>query len=474
MANAPATRPLTIGVLPLARATFDVPFAEAMAADAFTVIDQLGHRIVGPRGLLFDADQARQALAALQAERLDQVLLLQVTFTDASMTLEIAGALNAPLTIWAFPEPRSGGRLRLNSFCGLNLAAHALGRAGLGFSSLYNRPDGATVRDELAAAFLPRSDGPALARVAPEIAAPDEATAARVVDALRGQRIGLVGEHPAGFDTCRYEPDALAALTGLSVERTPLPAFFDRARAVPEAAVAARRADVAALAGLDQVDQPQLARSLSLYEALAGLGRDQDLGAIAVRCWPEMFTEYGCAICGPMGMLANGGTPTACEADVYGAVTALMLREVAGAPSWLVDIVDMDIADQTAVFWHCGSAPESMRDPEAAAEAQIHSNRKMPLLYQFPLKPGRITIARLTQAKNRPRLVVSGGTVIRRPMSFTGTSGVVTLDAPMQDAMDDLIGMGLEHHVAIVYGDHRGAMAALGRRLGLDVVGLGH
>jgi L-fucose isomerase-like protein len=267
---------------------------------------------------------------------------------------------------------------------------------------------------------------------------------------------------------------ALAALAGVTVETTALPAFFDRARAVPEAAIAARRQDVAGLERIDTVDQPQLARSLSLHEALKGLATDRNLAAVAVRCWPETFTEYGCAICGPMGLMTEGGTPTACEADVYGAVTALLMQETAGAPAWLVDVVDMDIADQTAVFWHCGSAPDSMRDETVASAAQIHSNRKMPLLMEFTLKPGRITIARLSQSRNQVKLVVTGGEVMRAPMSFTGTSGVVRFDAPMQDALDDLIDQGLEHHVAMVYGDCRAALVALGERLGIPVVGLGH
>jgi L-fucose isomerase-like protein len=175
-----------------------------------------------------------------------------------------------------------------------------------------------------------------------------------------------------------------------------------------------------------------------------------------------------------MGLMANGGTPTACEADVLGAITALLMQETAGTPAWLVDVVDMDTAGGTAVFWHCGSAPESMRDAGVTAAAQIHSNRRMPLLFEFTLKPGRITVCRLSQSRNTLKLVVTGGEVVRAPMSFTGTSGTVRLDAPMQDALDDLIGQGLEHHVAMVYGDHRGALVALGERLGLPVVGLGH
>ncbi len=35
----------------------------------------------------------------------------------------------------------------------------------------------------------------------------------------RDAQIGLVGEHPAGFDTCRYDPGELAELFGVEVTR---------------------------------------------------------------------------------------------------------------------------------------------------------------------------------------------------------------------------------------------------------------
>jgi L-fucose isomerase-like protein len=459
---------MAYGVLALARPTFDVPYAEEMAAKAFARIDEAGLATVGPRGLLFDAAAAREAAEALKGEPLDGLLLLQVTFTDASMTLELAKAIDAPLAIWAFPEPRSGGRLRLNSFCGLNLASHALGRAGVPLAYLYQSPD----------LPLPAEGPAAFARTPAEAAGvfdlaglstADRERAAAAVAELRGRRIGLVGEHPAGFDTCRFDEAALTSLAGIAIDRIALGDLFRRSAAAPAGQIAARRDEVAGLKGIDEVDQDQLAKSLTLFEGLASLKDEKGLSAFAVRCWPEMFTEYGCAICGPMGMMNQAGTPAACEADVYGAVTALMLQEIAHEPSWLVDIVDMDARENTSVFWHCGSAPEAMRDPDRPAEAQIHSNRRMPLLYQFPLKPGRITIARLSQANNAPHLMVASGEVLQAPISFTGTSGVVRLDAPAERALHGLIGQGYEHHVAMVYGDHIGAVAALGQALGLPV-----
>jgi L-fucose isomerase-like protein len=463
-----------IGVLALARPTFDVPFAEEMAAKAFAALEKTGNTLVGPRKLLFDADAARGAVAALKSEKLDAVLLLQVTFTDASMTIEIAKALPAPLAVWAFPEPRSGERLRLNSFCGLNLAAHALGRAGIAHGALYGSADDSAINDSLRDLLAGKRSVKAPVRRNVLATPGDMARADAAINTMRNSRIGLVGEHPAGFDTCRYDAPALDALTGIGVEKIALQDLFALAASVPPEVVEIRRETVGHLKGLDAVDQLQLNKSLSLFDAMSHLFMAKNLAAFAVRCWPETFTEYGCAICGPMGLMNGQGVPSACEADVYGAVTSIMLNAVAEEPSWLVDIVDMDISGNTAVFWHCGSAPEQMRDPEYPAEAQIHSNRKMPLLFQFPLKPGRITIARLTQAKNQTKLVVTGGEVIRAPLSFTGTSGVVRFDAPMCEALDDLIDQGLEHHVAMVYGDHRGALTALGHKLGLPVTGLGH
>ena len=57
----------------------------------------------------------------------DVLLILQVTFTDAAFATRAAVAHKGRVAIWAVPEPRTGGRLRLNAFCGLNLLSHALG-----------------------------------------------------------------------------------------------------------------------------------------------------------------------------------------------------------------------------------------------------------------------------------------------------------------------------------------------------------
>jgi L-fucose isomerase-like protein len=461
-------------VLPLGRPTFDVPLAEQYAGAAFARLDEEGLATTGPRNLLFDAAAAREAIAAIAPAEIAGILLLQVTFTDASMTVEIARAFpGLPLAIWAFPEPRAGGRLRLNSYCGLNLAAHALGRAGIPHGWLYGPPETAGIvprlREALAVSGMPVSQ----ARPAQQRGTSPDAVAA-LDAALANRTIGLVGDHPAGFDTCRYEPERVASLLGGGrVKPLPLGDLFTEARAADDASLEAGLADVrATYAGSDAVDQPQLRKSLQLLDGLRALKAGHGLDAFAVRCWPETFTEFGCAICGPMGIMTEAGTPCACEADVMGALTTMLVNAAAGQPGWLVDIVDMDGASDTGVFWHCGSAPLSMRDPEGEVRAQIHSNRKMPLLAEFTLKPGRITMARLTQTRNGLALVLGSGDILRAPMSFTGTSAVVRFDGGAEQAGARLIGEMLEHHVAFAYGEFRDVLEDWAFARGLPVIDL--
>ena len=454
---------MRVGILPLGRPTFDVPFAEEKLSGMLATLNASGHEIVGPHALLFDAESTQATMAELSEAAIDHLLLLQVTFTDASMTVAAANAFpDVPLSIWAVPEPRLGGRLRLNAFCGLNLASHALGLNARSFGWLY--ADAATVTTEVDELLSGRRMSGKL-----DAAPAPQGAPSTVADALRGRRIGRIGAHPDGFDTCRYDADTLEALTGVQVEALELETLFDAARAADARAAQDLRIQAeTVLAGLDNVDTEELDRSLRLKLALDKLRADRKFDAFAIRCWPETFTEYGGAVCGPVSMLGEARVPCACEADVYGAVTQMMLQEASGEAVFLVDLVDMDLADNTGVVWHCGQAPISMA--QGQADATIHTNRKMPLLYEFALKAGEVTFVRLSQAHGETKMILSHGQMLKRPMAFTGTSGVVQFDHDAGTTLDNVIASGLEHHMALAYGDHRPALRQLAATLDLPIL----
>lgn len=465
---------MRVGILPFGRPTFDVEFAEENLAAMLQLLDDSGHAIVGPRTLLMDGEAGAKALTELGNADIDQALVLQVTFTDASMIADTVDQLDVPISIWAIPEPRIGGRLRLNSFCGLNLASHALGLRGRKFSWLYSDPHKVD-QQTLSALFGGQRSVKKLPLQAASMQASAQggadASAQAVVAAVAGKKIGCIGQHPDGFDTCAYDPAELQALAGVTVDAMSLDRLFDEARSAPSAEVGKVRAKASDdLPDLDSVDQQELDRSLRLKVGLDTIRGKGNYDAFALRCWPETFTEYGGAVCGAASMLGEGRVPCACEADVYGALTQLILQEVAAAPVFLTDLVDMDVDDDTGVVWHCGQAPLSMCDEQVEPSATIHTNRKMPLLYEFTLKPGPVTLLRISQSQGEVKMILSAGEMIRRPMAFTGTSGVLRFNRPVHEVLPDIMNSGIEHHMALAYGDHRAALRSVAAAMALPLL----
>lgn len=440
-----------IGVVALGRPTFDVPFAEEILQEAWRTLQTLDVEFIGKPELLFDANAVKAVMPELQEQPLDMLLLLQVTFTDATMTVELAKAINAPLVLWSFPEARTGGRLRLNSFCGVNLAAHCLSRQEINMDYVHAEANSR--------------------RAAKEIS--DLARAGAIANKLRSTRLMLVGEHPDGFDACNFNENQLKDQFGVEVDRVRVLDFIGEVKELPdsvsEAPYARRAKDFPNLA---ELDQEATCKTLKVYSHLRETADKNGYDGIAVRCWPDFFTEYGCAACGALALLNEDRTPSGCEADMMGVVTSLALQHASGNSVFNTDLVDVNVEDNTVVFWHCGQAPIDMADREQPVQGTIHSNRKLPLLSEFALKPGRITLARFSQGHGKMRLILAGGEMVRAPLAFSGTAGTATLDIPVADFLDRMITEGLEHHTALTYGEHRPVMRALAKRLGIEVVEL--
>lgn len=454
---------MRLAVTAFARTTFDVSLAAERAAAARAVLsdahDVIDDDTAGSRdGLVTEAPDA-----AVVHDGVDAVVLLAATFADSTLPAALAGAPGGPpIVLWGFPEPRTGERLRLNSLCGINLTAYELRRRGHDVRWLYVDPSDPTAGGQLAAAFdgrpTPADPGPLEA---------DLAAGADLAAALAAARVGLVGDPPAGFTPCLADIGILAAVGGPTVDRVTVGDLFARAA---DQDPAEARPLVAGLAGLDALDAAGVDADLQLHLALAALAAERDWDGVATRCWPECFTEFGAAACAAQGLLADRGVPATCEADVPGTLTALLLAAAAGTEPMVADLVDVDPSDGTMAFWHCGLAPASMTDEEPAAA--VHPNRGLPLLRQFRLRPGRVTVARLTASLGRPRLVVGGGEVLDRPRPYHGTSGVVRMDRPGDEVLATVMAEGLDHHYGIVHGDVRSALAGFATHTGLDVVHL--
>ena len=72
---------MNIGVLALARSTFDIPFAQQKLQECLKVFNQKKNSVYGQCELLLDSDQTLKEIDILKSKNLDAVLIIQVTFT---------------------------------------------------------------------------------------------------------------------------------------------------------------------------------------------------------------------------------------------------------------------------------------------------------------------------------------------------------------------------------------------------------
>ena len=173
-------------------------------------------------------------------------------------------------------------------------------------------------------------------------------------------------------------------------------------------------------------------------------------------------------------MLSDEMIPCSCEADVNGTITQMILQSISEKPAFGTDIVSVDDERDAIVVWHCGLAPLSMSDPQEFPGVTIHSNRGLPLLFDFNLKAGKVTIARLSESSGEYRLVIGRGEIIQGPKSFSGTSGLLQFDRPAREILDVILAEGLEHHISITYGDYTDVLIAFAQQMNIPTLQLIH
>lgn len=460
-------------VMATARPTFAVDVAEQRAADARRLLAELGADVVGPESLVMTADDVEGSRRLLD-EDLDLVVHVCASFSDASPATTLYPGIERPVVLWAFREPGPvGDRLWLNSLCGANLFGHAIVGGGGDVRLVYGDPDDAGVRDTLAAA---------LAGVLPEPpprphtvgARGDETEARAALARLRGSRIGLVGDAPAGFTPCGYDKALLDELFGVEVVEQQVADAFARVEAVdPAASDAEREAARSAQPSLDTLDQEQVARAAAVTNAFRDRITEEGLAALAVRCWPEFPAEVGVCPCSSMSRVADSGVPAACERDVYGALTMLLLQAAGTGPTYLMDTVDLDAERGVVRFWHCGSAPTALAADPANATQYVHCNRRIGVVGNFPLRTGEVIVVRLAEDPERPgrlRLLLASGESLPEPNRFQGNTAAVWLHADAASFVHGMVTFGFPHHTVLAWADVRPSLRTAADLLDIPVI----
>lgn len=436
-------------LLGVARPAFDMELAARLYRDSAGLLEKLGYEVLRPEAPLTDPDEAAKAAARYRGTGADALIVQFSTFTDGRFLTGVVGALDLPVLVWSLPEPVVGGRLRLNSLTGGNLAASLLVRLGRQFKVVYRLPSEAQAQAEI---------GPWLA-------------AARAAARLKQAVIAEVGNPPPGFYTSSADALELLRVTGVQLTRIDLQSVFAKAAEVPAARYQPLiDADQQRVAGLSQLPSDQVVRSTQFTLALRDALGTPPPDAVCVRCWPECFTEHKAAACSTLSHLIEDGIQAACEADTLGAVTMLIQHLLTGEPTFLGDLVHVDEQRNSGTFWHCGVGALSLASPKTGPVAGVQPSRNIGFAFNHSLKPGPVTIARLGQGPHGLRLGILSGEAVDGPNTFQGTSVEVRMPRPVRATLDAILASGFEHHYALVWQDIGCELTELCRLLSIECV----
>ena len=388
-------------------------------------------------------------LNKVKREQPQLAIVQTVTFVDSTFMACVAEELQCPIVLWGIREPEAnGGRLRLNSLTGVYAAGNILMSLGRKFRYLFGNPDEVELQTALKA----------------------EIEAVRVKILLRSLRVGVFGHFPPGFYFSNLEDTELMRYIGPKLVRLELSAVAKKAQALGteevQQAIAELKSSVSCTEGIDEKSLEQYGRIRTAYQRLA---EEHGMGAMATRCWPDCFTEWQTAVCTAVSFVTDSGIVAACEADIGGAITMYIARELSGSAPYFADPVALDENKNAVIFWHCGVAPCSLAHKENGIKAGVHPNRKMGITMECGLKPGRVTILRLGRGPEGFRMFLAGGEALDEPQKFWGTSVEVQMDSVAKDLIAQSVEQGWEAHFVVAYGDVRPAVKALCRLLEIPV-----
>ena len=215
---------------------------------------------------------------------------------------------------------------------------------------------------------------------------------------------------------------------------------------------------------------------------------------LANKCWPAFQTEFGFVPCYVNSRLTAMGYCTACEVDIYGALSEYIGTCITGEPVTLLDINNSVPADMyqkeigskysyrdNEVFmgFHCGNTP-MCRLTKGTMKYQLIMNRGLenggePDITRGTLEgditPGEITFYRLQGNKDSVlQAYIAQGEVLPVATQSFGGIGVFAIPEMNRFYRHVLIEGGYPHHGAVAFGHVGKAIFSVLKLLGVETV----
>ena len=388
-------------------------------------------------------ENAKKCADLFQAHRreLDGILVVLPNFGDekgVADTLKMA-EVNVPILVQAYPDDLDAFNVerRRDAFCGKISVCNNLHQYGFQYTltDLHtSHPLGESFRSDLKK-FM---------------------GVCRVVNGLRGARLGAVGARPNAFNTTRYSEKLLQSV-GISVQTVDLSEILGSANRLGDGdgAVQERLDSIRGYLPTDGVPAPSILRMAKFGVALERWMQSLDIQATALQCWNSLQKNYGVNVCTLMSMMSDQLMPSACEVDITGVASMYALQLAAGQPAALVDW-NNNYADDPdkCVLFHCGNFAKSFFTEARMSYADIlattlgQENTYGAINGRVPAGPMSYARISTDDVAGCIRAYVGDGHFTDDELKTFGSRAVVEVPH-LQDLLKYICRNGFEHHTAM-------------------------
>lgn len=417
---------IKIGVVCLARTTFDYiaskEIFEKIQSD-LKIIDNVEWEI--QKELIIEVEDAKTAARELKSNNIDGMICISGTFALGNLILELNKTLQIPILLWGLEElPYDGGKIRLNSICGINLNSSNLYKAGV-------RNYHVVIGDKVDEDWL---------------------NALRIIKAFATKNIGIIGYRAKGFFNLDVDELDLYKELGILINHFELSDIYnfkldsDRTKE--------KIAQINKIFDVSEISEQQLFKVAELANKFENFMEFHHLDALAIRCWPEFAADYGIAPCAAMSILQSEGRILTCEGDILGSLSMLAHSAIGAETPYLADFSQVNFRENFALLWHCGVAPCNLWDGKCNRSLEPYFADGKGVTADFVMKTGEVSLLRIDYTPGEYRLFLQKGEVIPMKKQLKGTYAKVVFKDNVHNVLMKIIDNGIAHHISVVYNDY--------------------
>lgn len=435
-----------IGFVTCIHPYYDLPEVRKHCDAAIAGLERAGCEVVAPR-IAETAGDAAEIAAQLKTSGVDLALLFFCTWVAEDITLTLAREIGElPLLLWGLPYLDKDVPMP-SPISGLTASGSNIRRLGKPFVHLVGQVTSGKVQSVVRSARV-----------------------AAVVQKLRQARFGLVGAPCPGMIDVTCDEAELARALGVTAVHLELDALMAAAsRTSAEEAMRLAAELAAQVPRMEAVTAEVVAENLRLYVGMKQLVERHHLDAYCVRCWPELRSQIDLTVCLTHCRMSEDGITGACEIDLPALVTTYLLSQLAGAPAFSFDITGFLEEEGAIQFAHCGAANAALAGDPKKAALRRHMRTGKGVTLEFGFREGTVTLAKLLLPDGgRMRLFVARGQVIPTGERVRGSVATVRPEPSAAVFLDKMLREGVEHHVALVYGDWTRELSRLCEFTGLE------